>query len=80
MTLAQTLRDIADELQARVDGGDFALCFAHVQGDMATLPAKLHELAAQAEKAEKDAYEAGEESGHATGFLVARAKYERAGP
>jgi hypothetical protein len=49
MTLAQTLRDIADELQARVDGGDFALCFAHVQGDMATLPAKLHELADQAE-------------------------------
>lgn len=50
MTLAQTLRDIADELQARVDGGDFALCFAHVQGDMATLPAKLHELADQAER------------------------------
>jgi len=45
MNTAQTLRNIADELQARVDGGDFALCFAHVQADMATLLAKLHELA-----------------------------------
>ena len=49
MTLAQTLRDIADELQARVDGGDFALCFTHIQGDMTALPDKLHELADQAE-------------------------------
>ena len=49
MTLVQTLRDIADELQARVDEGEYALCFAHVQADMATLPAKLHELADQAE-------------------------------
>lgn len=49
MTLAQTLRDIADQLQTSVDGGDFALCFAHVRGDMATLPAKLRELADQAE-------------------------------
>lgn len=46
---AAQLRDIADQLQAMLDGGDFALCFAHVREDVATLPARLVELASEIE-------------------------------
>ena len=49
MTLAQALRDIADQLQTSIDGGDFALCFDHVRRDMIALPVALRNLADQAE-------------------------------
>lgn len=48
---AAQLRDIADQLQAMIDGGDFELCFAHVREDMAALPARLAELAGEIEEA-----------------------------
>jgi hypothetical protein len=46
---AAHLREIAAQLQAMIDGGDFALCFAHVRADMALLPDKLAELASEME-------------------------------
>ena len=45
------LRDIASQLQAMVDEGAFGLCFEHVRADMATLPDRLAELAAEIDKA-----------------------------
>lgn len=42
---AAQLREIAATLAAMVEGGDFALCFAHVRADMALLPDKLAALA-----------------------------------
>lgn len=46
---ATELREIAAQLQAMIDGGDFALCFAHVRADMALLPDRLAELANEIE-------------------------------
>jgi hypothetical protein len=46
---ATALREIAQQLQAMIDGGDFALCFAHVRADMALLPDRLAELANEIE-------------------------------
>jgi hypothetical protein len=48
-TPAAALRDIAAVLEAMHEGGDFALCFEHVRADMATLPARLAELANEME-------------------------------
>jgi len=39
------LADIADGLEAMIAEGAFGLCFEHVRADMASLAAKLRQLA-----------------------------------
>lgn len=43
---ASELADMADSLDAMAEAGAFALCFAHVREDMASLAAKLRQLGA----------------------------------
>lgn len=43
---ASELADMADSLEAMVEGGAFALCFAHVREDMKFLAEKLRQLGA----------------------------------
>ena len=47
---AAQLREIAAALAAMMEGGDFALCFAHVRADMASLSDRLAALADEMEK------------------------------
>lgn len=48
-TTPQQLADMASALAAMIEAGAFDLCFAHVRRDMASLAAKLAQLADQVE-------------------------------
>lgn len=62
-TVPQQLADMAGSLAAMIEAGAFDLCFEHTRHDMASLAAKLSELADQAEAQVVTSDPTGEQNG-----------------